>query len=166
MSATALIGLGANLDGPAGAPPATLSAAIGALDTLPRTRLTGRSRVFRSDPVDAAGPVYLNQVVRLQTQLAPAELLDGLQRIETRFGRRRSVRNAPRSLDLDLLLYDDRRITDERLTVPHPRLHERLFVLMPLADIDPDLRIPGHGTVGDEIATVRATTSQRCTPLG
>lgn len=160
----AWIGLGANLPGPSGSPAATLGAALAALGALPQSNVRAASRIYESDPVDATGPTYRNQVAALDTRLAPEALLDGLQAIEQRFGRERPARNAPRTLDLDLLLFDDARIRTPRLTVPHPRLHERLFVLMPLAELDPDLEIPGHGRVATLRDAVLAKGGQRCAP--
>jgi 2-amino-4-hydroxy-6-hydroxymethyldihydropteridine diphosphokinase len=153
----AWIALGANLGDRRG----TLQAAIDALRTLPRTRLTARSRFWASAPVDAGGPDYLNAVVRLDTLLDPHELLAALQRIEARFGRVRSMRNAPRTLDLDLLLAGDAVIDTPTLTVPHPRLHERAFVLRPMADIDADVVVPGRGPVRQWLPIV---APQRCDP--
>ena len=148
----AFIGLGANL----GDPRAALDAAFHALAALPRTTLRAASSLYRSAPVDAGGPDYLNAVVLLATQLAPHTLLAELQRIERVHGRERSYRNAPRTLDLDLLLYGDRRLATPTLTVPHPRLHERAFVLRPLAELAPALLIPGRGPVADLLAGVSA----------
>jgi 2-amino-4-hydroxy-6-hydroxymethyldihydropteridine diphosphokinase len=132
------VGLGANLGDAVG----TVRAAFEALDALPRTRCVARSALYRSAPVDAQGADYINAVAQLQTELSPAALLEELQAIEKRFGRERPYRNAPRTLDLDLLLYGQRRIATPPLTVPHPRLHERAFVLVPLAEIAPDLALP------------------------
>ena len=132
------VGLGANLGDAA----ATLRAAFEALDGLPGTHCVARSSLYRSAPVDAQGPAYLNAVAQLHTRLLPAALLKALQAIEDRFGRERPYRNAPRTLDLDLLLYGERCIVTPLLTVPHPRLHERAFVLAPLAEIAPDLALP------------------------
>lgn len=154
----AWIGLGANL----GDRRATLEAALDALRLLPRTRLVARSRLWASAPVDADGPDYLNAVARLDTRLDPAELLAALQAIEHRFGRRRTGLNAPRTLDLDLLLAGDATIDAPALVVPHPRLHQRAFVLRPMAEIDPHHPIPGHGTVRDALPGV---AGQRCVPL-
>lgn len=155
--APAFVGLGANLGDRRG----TIEHAIDALRTLPRSRLVARSRLWSSPPQDATGPDYLNAVARVDTGLEPFELLAALQAIERRFGRTRPYRNAPRTLDLDLLLSGDRTIDAPGLVVPHPRLLERAFVLRPLAEIAPDLVIPGHGPLGDRLAHVRA---QRCTP--
>jgi 2-amino-4-hydroxy-6-hydroxymethyldihydropteridine diphosphokinase len=132
------VGLGANL----GDAVATVQAAFEALGALPQTTCIARSSLYRSAPVDAQGSDYINAVAQLRTRLSPLALLDALQAIEDRFGRERPYRNAPRTLDLDLLLYGQQRIATPRLTVPHPRLHERAFVLMPLAEIAPDLAMP------------------------
>jgi 2-amino-4-hydroxy-6-hydroxymethyldihydropteridine diphosphokinase len=132
------VGLGANL----GDALATVRAAFEALDALPQTRCVAHSSLYRSAPIDAQGADYINAVAQLQTGLSPAALLEQLQAIEARFGRERPYRNAPRTLDLDLLLYGQRRIAEPLLTVPHPRLHERAFVLAPLAEIAPDLALP------------------------
>ncbi len=126
---------------------ATLDAAFVALASLPGTTLRAASSLYRSKPVDASGPDYLNAVMMLETELAPHALLRALQRIERAHGRERPYRHAPRTLDLDLLLYGERRIASKALTVPHPRLHERAFVLRPLAEVAPALAIAGLGTV-------------------
>jgi 2-amino-4-hydroxy-6-hydroxymethyldihydropteridine diphosphokinase len=131
------VGLGANLGDAA----ATVLAAFDALSELPDTTCVARSSLYRTAPIDAQGADYINAVAQLQTELSPAALLEQLQAIEERFGRERPYRNAPRTLDLDLLLYGQRRIDTPRLTVPHPRLHERAFVLAPLAEIAPDLAL-------------------------
>ena len=132
------VGLGANL----GDAVATVQAAFDALGLLPQTNCVARSSLYRSAPVDAQGSDYINAVAQLRTGLSPLALLDALQAIEDRFGRERPYRNAPRTLDLDVLLYGQQRIVSPRLTVPHPRLHERAFVLVPLAEIAPDLALP------------------------
>ena len=131
------VGLGANL----GDAVATVQAAFDALGLLPQTNCVARSSLYRSAPVDAQGSDYINAVAQLRTGLSPLALLDALQAIEDRFGRERPYRNAPRTLDLDVLLYGQQRIVSPRLTVPHPRLHERAFVLVPLAEIAPDLAL-------------------------
>jgi len=153
----AWIGLGANL----GERRATIEAALDALRTLPRTRLVARSRLWASAPVDAGGPDYLNAVARLDTLLEPHDLLAALQAIEARFGRERAWRNAPRTLDLDLLLAGDATLDTPSLVVPHPRLHERAFVLRPMADIDARIVVPGRGPVRQGLARV---ADQRCVP--
>jgi 2-amino-4-hydroxy-6-hydroxymethyldihydropteridine diphosphokinase len=137
----ACIGLGANL----GDARAAIEAAVGEIAALPRTGLVARSSIYRSEPVAASGPDFLNAVVAVRTGLAPEALLDHLQAIETRHGRERPYRNAPRTLDLDLLLHGDTVCSTARLVLPHPRMHERAFVLVPLAEIAPELRIPGRG---------------------
>jgi len=99
--------------------------------------MTRRSSLYRTAPVDSGGPHYFNAVVELSTHLAAMEILDALQTIESQAGRVRPYRNAPRTLDLDILLYGDLRVNDARLQIPHPRMHERAFVLVPLAEIAP-----------------------------
>lgn len=132
------VGLGANLGDAA----ATLRAAFDALAVLPGTTLVARSSLWRSAPVDAQGPSFVNAVAELRTVLPPETLLRALQAIEQRFGRERPYRHAPRTLDLDLLRYGERRIASPDLTLPHPRLHERAFVLAPLAELAPEIELP------------------------
>lgn len=134
---TAYIGLGANL----GDAQRTLREALAGLDALAGVRVVQTAPFYRTAPVDATGPDFVNTVACLRTTLPPLDLLDALQTIENRHGRERPYRNAPRTLDLDLLLYADETIADERLVVPHPRMHERAFVLAPLADIAPGLTL-------------------------
>lgn len=155
--ALAYIGLGANLGDAHG----TLMRALADLGSLPGTRLRRRSRLYRSAPVQAEGPDFLNGVAELDTALAPLDLLDHLQRIEHAHGRERPWRNAPRTLDLDLLLHGDARLDHERLVLPHPRLHERAFVLAPLSELRADLVVPGHGPIA---ALLAACAAQRCDP--
>ena len=140
---TAFIALGANLGDPA----ATVKA-FAALANLPDSRIVHCSSLYRTAPVGITEqPEFVNAVAQLETDLAPEALLDALLEIEQRFGRIRAERNGPRTLDLDLLLYGDQFVSLPRLTLPHPRLHLRAFVLQPLAEIAPDLKIPGRGTV-------------------
>lgn len=146
----AYVGLGANLGDPA----AALDSAIVALRGIAATEVVRNSGRYRSASIGAEGPDYLNAVVELRTSLAPPALLTELQRIEAAHGRERSHLNAPRTLDLDLLLYADMRIATSALTLPHPRLHERAFVLLPLAEIAPGLVIPGLGAVVDLLPAV------------
>ena len=146
----ACIGLGANL----GDARHTLQAARQAIATLPQTTLVGFSSLYRSAPIDATGPDFWNAVALVDTGLSPRALLEALQRIEAQHGRERPWRNAPRTLDLDLLLYADRHIDEPGLTVPHPRMHERAFVLLPLAELWPDATIPGLGAVNDWLPRV------------
>jgi len=144
----AYVGLGANL----GDAPATLAAAFESLAALPRSRLARRSSLYRTAPIDSSGPDYFNAVAELATELSAAELLAQLQRIEADHGRERPYRNAPRTLDLDLLLHDALELDTPTLVLPHPRLHERAFVLAPLAELAPQLTVPGHGRVIDLLA--------------
>jgi len=133
----AWIGLGANL----GDREAALRAAVRAIAALPGTQVLRTSSLYRSAPVDAGGPDYLNAVAEIATLLEPRALLAALQAIELGAGRERPYRNAPRTLDLDILLYGEQCITTLALTVPHPRMHERAFVLLPLAELAPE-RVP------------------------
>ena len=138
----AYVGLGANL----GEPSQTIGQAFGELDALPGTRLKARSPLYRSAPLGHTGqPEFINAVAELRTSLSAGELLAALFEIENRHGRARSFPNAPRTLDLDLLLYGGETLESERLTLPHPRMHERAFVLKPLLDLAPEIEIPGHG---------------------
>lgn len=131
--ATAYVALGANL----GDARAAVAQALRDLGTLPRTQLVRASSLYRSAPVDSSGPDYINAVAEIGTDLSPEELLAQLQRLEQAAGRERPWRNAPRTLDLDLLLYDELRLDSPTLTIPHPRMAERAFVLVPLAEIAP-----------------------------
>ena len=141
---TAYVALGANL----GDPKATVLAAFAALANLPESRIARCSSLYRTAPVGILSqPDFVNAVALLETTLAPEALLDALLDIEARFGRIRRERNGPRTLDLDLLLYDDIELDLPRLTLPHPRLHLRAFVLLPLAEVAPDLAIPRRGSV-------------------
>ncbi len=146
MGQRCFIALGANL----GDPVVTVTAAILALRTLPRTEFVAASSLYRTAPVGLRHqPDFINAVVELTAVSSAAALLESLFALEERFGRRRSVKNAPRTLDLDLLLFGDEISADPQLTLPHPRLHQRAFVLAPLAEIAPHLVIPGRGGVGD-----------------
>ena len=144
------IGLGANL----GDARATLDAEIEALESLPETTLRAVSSTYRSAPIDSSGPDYLNAVALLDTRLAPQALLAELQRIELAHGRERPYYNAPRTLDLDLLFHGEQRMATPTLVLPHPRMHERAFVLLPLAELAPALTIPGRGPVAQLLASV------------
>ncbi|EEO28326.1 2-amino-4-hydroxy-6-hydroxymethyldihydropteridine diphosphokinase [Oxalobacter paraformigenes] len=132
------IGIGSNL----GNALQNVTEAINSLNRLPDTSVDKSSSFYRTAPVNATGDDYINAVARLVTGLAPDPLLDALWDIENRFGRKRPYKNAPRTLDLDILLYNRERILTDRLTIPHARLCERAFVLVPLAEIDPDIVIP------------------------
>ena len=141
---TAYVALGANI----GDPTATVLAAFAALANLADSRVVHTSSLYRTAPVGLINqPDFINAVAMLETGLAPEELLDALLDLEARFGRVRRDRNGPRTLDLDLLLYNDIELDLPRLTLPHPRLHLRAFVLCPLAEIAPALAIPGRGSV-------------------
>ena len=161
--ATAFVGLGANL----GDARATLRDALAALQALAEPGSFAASSLYGSAPVDSSGPDYVNAVARLRTVLAPHALLDALQAIEQRFGRERPYRNAPRTLDLDVLLFGvdgDRggiRLHDQRLTLPHPRAAERTFVLAPLAELWPRGEIPGAGPVSGLLAAALRDPAQR-----
>lgn len=147
--ALAYIALGANLDNPV----QQIELASNELDSLPDTRVLTRSRLYRSRPAGFTNqPDFVNAVACLETQLAPRRLLDLLLGIEHRHGRVRTFRNSPRTLDLDILLFGDLVLNEPNLHVPHPRMHERVFVLLPLCEIAPDCTIPGVGVVMDILA--------------
>ena len=154
----AFIGLGANLGDRA----RQIESACAEIAVLPTTTLLARSTLYASAPLDAPGGEYLNAVAHVRTALAPLELLRALQAIESRHGRLRPFAGAPRTLDLDLLLYGDVVLASDELTLPHPRLHARAFVLVPLAEIAPGRVVPGHGPVVDLCAAV---ASQRVAKL-
>ena len=143
--ATAYLALGANLGDPA----ATVNAAFAALGDLPQTRVAATSALYRTAPVGITEqPEFINAAARVETELSPLALLDALLAIEQQFGRVRLLQNGPRTLDLDVLLYEGQVIDTPRLTLPHPRMHLRAFVLYPLADVAPaDLPLPGRGTL-------------------
>ena len=154
------VGLGSNLADPR----AQVERALLALAGLPRTRLVRRSRLYRTTPWGRANqPEFVNAVVALQTELSPRELLEALLAIERAAGRARdATRWGPRVLDLDILAFGDRMIDEPGLHVPHPHLHERAFVLLPLAEVAPDLIVPRNGRVGD---LVRGIDASGCEPL-
>ena len=145
----AYVGLGANL----GEPRRQLETAMEELRKLSAPGAFLASHLYRSAPVGYADqPDFLNAVVRLDTDLAPEALPGELQAIEARHGRERRFANAPRTLDLDLLLYGDRVVSGPGLVLPHPRAHERAFVLKPLAEIAPEVAVPGRGTASALLA--------------
>lgn len=148
----AYVGLGANL----GDRERTLLAAVAALASEPGIEVEAVSTLRETEPVGVGEqPRFLNGAVALDTTLSASDLLDRLLALELRFGRVRvSGEHGPRTLDLDLLLYGDDEIDEPGLTVPHPRLHERRFVLEPLAELDPGLTVPGHGDVESLLAGV------------
>jgi 2-amino-4-hydroxy-6-hydroxymethyldihydropteridine diphosphokinase len=139
----AWVSLGANL----GDATATVRDAMRRLGELPRTELLAHSSLYRSAPVQAKGADFINAVVGLRTRLSALALLHQLQAIELMHGRERPFRNAPRTLDLDLLLFGDVALHSDELTLPHPRGHLRAFVLRPLAELQPDLVWPGHAPI-------------------
>ena len=134
----AWVALGGNL----GDARQSVQQALQALDALPQTRLEAASSLYRTAPVDASGPDFINAVARLRTSLAPLALLQALQGLEQQAGRERPYRNAPRTLDLDVLLYSGVRQQTPELELPHPRMLQRAFVLVPLAEIDAELVPP------------------------
>lgn len=154
----AAVGLGANL----GDARAAVCAAAAALARLPGVQRCELSPLYRSAPVDAAGPDFVNAVALLETTLPAPELLARLHAIEDAHGRERPYRNAPRRLDLDLLLYGDAVIDVPGLQVPHPRMHARAFVLVPLLDVWPDAVVPGRGAAR---GLLTAVTDQAIEPL-
>ena len=153
----AYVGLGGNL----GDARAQVEAAFDALAAWSGVDKVRRSSLYRTAPIDAGGPDYVNAVAEVDTRLEPLALLHALQAIETRFGRERPYPNAPRTLDLDLLLHGDTSLATPELTLPHPRLHLRAFVLRPLAEIAPALNIPGHGSVQHLLPAVADQAIQR-----
>lgn len=149
---SAYVALGANL----GQPCAQVLAAITALDALPHSRVLRRSRLYQTPPWGVIEqPSFVNAVAHIETGLSPQDLLQALLDIERAAGRDRTgERWGPRVLDLDLLLYDELMLQENHLTVPHPRIADRAFVLLPLADLAPDLIIPGQGRVADLLSRV------------
>jgi 2-amino-4-hydroxy-6-hydroxymethyldihydropteridine diphosphokinase len=138
----AYVGIGSNLNEPV----RQVEDAFLELDRIPRSRVMRRSSLYRSAPVGYVDQAeFINAVGALETSLEPEKLLDELLIIEARHGRQRSFANAPRSLDLDLLLFEELELQTERLTVPHPRMHERAFVLKPLLELSGNISIPGKG---------------------
>jgi 2-amino-4-hydroxy-6-hydroxymethyldihydropteridine diphosphokinase len=163
---SAWVGLGSNL----GERLAHLRHAVRALMATPGVRVVGVSPLYASAPLDSGGEDYLNAVVALRTTLAPAELLARLQGMEAERGRERPYRWAPRTLDLDLLLHGSTLSQAPELTLPHPRLHQRAFVLRPLLDLDPHLGLPlADGTtapLGDALVGVAAQRVRRVSAPG
>ncbi len=148
---TAVVALGSNLDDPE----AQVSRAFAELAALPDTWVTARSSLYRTEPVGYADqPAFVNACARLETRLPARALLDGLLAIEAKHGRVRAMRNGPRTLDLDIVLYGGATIEEPGLQVPHPRAHERAFVLAPLAEVWPEAKIPGHGEARALLARV------------
>jgi 2-amino-4-hydroxy-6-hydroxymethyldihydropteridine diphosphokinase len=159
VPARAYVALGGNL----GAVADTFTAALDDLDALPGTRVVARSSLYRNPPLgDAPQPAYLNAVAAIDTLLDPGALLAALLAIERRHGRTRAPGEAwaPRTLDLDLVLYGDAVVDVPGLHVPHPRMHERAFVLVPLAEIAPHVDVPGRGRVRELLAAVDVSALQ------
>jgi len=159
----AYIGLGANLPNGESTPAQTLRQAAQALANTPGIDTLALSPLYRSTPVEADGPDYLNAVARLQTTLSAGQLLDCLQAIERAHHRQRPWRNAPRTLDLDLLLFGTQTLCTTRLTLPHPRMHLRAFVLRPLQDLAPDITLP-QGSLPMLLAACADQALQKCLP--
>jgi 2-amino-4-hydroxy-6-hydroxymethyldihydropteridine diphosphokinase len=150
-SCIAFVALGANLDDPV----RQIETAISELPQLPETRLLKRSGFYISKPLGYTDqPDYVNSVAMLDTSLSPHRLLACLLDIEQRHGRKRTFRNSPRTLDLDILLYGNQLLDEPGLHIPHPRMHERGFVLLPLAEIAPDTLVPGRGRIADMLTSV------------
>ena len=156
----AYIGLGANL----GSPQAAISDAMDALARLTATQLVARSSLYLSAPLLADGDDYVNAVALLHTRLSAETLMQALQTLELQFGRLRSYQNAPRTLDLDILLYDQQHIHSTALQIPHPRMHQRAFVILPLLEITPDICIPGIGSATALLTTLADQRIQRLLP--
>ena len=154
----AYVGIGSNLDGPR----EQVKQAFEALARLPQTRLARRSSLYRSAPLGYADqPEFINAVAELESSLSPEELLGNLQQIEKRHGRQRSFANAPRTLDLDLLLFGGEIRQSAGLTLPHPRMHQRAFVLKPLLEIAPQACIPGIGLASTSLEKISIQAAER-----
>lgn len=149
----AFIGIGSNL----GEPAVQVRRAVQALDQPPSLRCAACSSLYETDPVGYLDqPRFINAVARVHTTLDPLALLERLRIIEAAQGRQRSIPNGPRTVDLDLLLYGDQPVNQEGLVVPHPRMQDRAFVLLPLLELAPSIRIPGIGPAADRLATISA----------
>lgn len=158
MTARAAIALGANV----GDPVAQVRKAFAELAALPASRLVARSALYRTAPMGIVDqPAFVNACALVETQLAPRVLLESLLAIERRHGRERDVPNGPRTLDLDIVLYGETTLHEPGLTIPHPRAHERAFVLAPLLDIWPDAVIPGRGAAAALRERVREQAVER-----
>lgn len=158
MLHTAFVGLGSNLEDPSG----QLQRAFADLNALPGTRLVARSSLYRSAPVGYLDqPDFVNAVAQLETSLTPHDLLKSLLNTEHCHGRERTFRNAPRTLDLDVLLYDDLQMHEHGLTIPHPQMHLRAFVLQPLLELAPDCTIPGVGNAAQALVACRDQRLER-----
>jgi 2-amino-4-hydroxy-6-hydroxymethyldihydropteridine diphosphokinase len=151
---TAFVALGSNLADPV----AQIRSALRELAQLPETRLTLTSSLYRNPPAGGpAQPDYVNAVAGMETRIGAGALLDRLLDIERAHGRVRDLPNAPRTLDLDIVLYGDQAVQAPGLVIPHPRMLQRAFVLVPLAEIAPEAQVPGHGRVADLAAQIDAS---------
>ena len=160
-----LIALGANLSSPAGGPQQTLEAALGQLEAR-GVHIAARSRWYRTAPVPVSDqPWFVNGIARVETALEPSALLGVLQQVEQIFGRQRSVPNAARTLDLDIVDYDNRVENTPELTLPHPRMRDRAFVLLPLAEIAPGWRHPTTGKTVEALISA-LPPEQKAEPIG
>lgn len=158
MPHLAFIGLGSNLEDPR----SQLQRAFADLDQLPGTRLIARSSLYRSAPLGYPDqPDFVNAVAKIATALTPQALLQELLQIEHQHGRERTFRNAPRTLDMDVLLYDDVQLHEHGLTIPHPQMHLRAFVLQPLLEIAPDVSIPAVGRAKLALQVCQSQTLER-----
>lgn len=155
--APAFVGVGANL----GEAVATVTAALADLAAAPGIHLLAHSSLYRTAPVQAAGPDYVNAVALIETRLAPLATLKALQAIEARHRRERPRRHAPRTLDLDLLTHGDSSLQSAELVLPHPRLHLRAFVLVPLLELQPEFSLPEWGRLADRLPDLRGQPVQR-----
>jgi 2-amino-4-hydroxy-6-hydroxymethyldihydropteridine diphosphokinase len=160
---TAFIALGSNLADPA----AQIRSALRELAGLPSTRLVRSSSLYRNPPAGGLDqPEYVNAVAQVETRNGPRELLDRLLDIERDHGRVRDYPNAPRTLDLDVVLYGEEVVSEQGLVIPHPRMLQRAFVLVPLAEIAPDARVPGHGRAAGLAAKIDASGLVRLESVG
>lgn len=158
MSHIAFIGLGSNLDDPHH----QLQRAFIALENVPDSRVIALSSLYRSAPLGYADqPDFVNAVAKIETALSPQSLLQSLLDIEHEHGRERTFRNAPRTLDMDILLYDDVQMHEYGLTIPHSQMHLRAFVLQPLLEIAPDINIPGLGSALHALHQCKDQTLER-----
>jgi 2-amino-4-hydroxy-6-hydroxymethyldihydropteridine diphosphokinase len=155
---TVFVGLGSNLDDPMW----QVQSAFREIDDIPETSLVKVSSLYQTAPVGWTDqPPFVNAVAHAETTLSPHDFLRHLSGIEASHGRVRGARNGPRTLDLDVLLFNDWQIDDAHLTTPHPRMFDRAFVLAPLAEIAPDVVIPGHGAARELFARLDATGVRR-----
>lgn len=157
-SARAVIALGGNIDGPVG----HVTRGFGEIARLPHTALLARSSLYRTAPVGyASQPAFINACALVETALEPVRLLEALLAIERAHGRVRDIPNGPRTLDLDIVLYGDRTVDESGLLIPHPRAHERAFVLEPLLEVWPDAVLPGRGRASAFRAAVAGQAIER-----